>query len=166
MRFHIKYTISKQGEIIMKSEYDVTLREMEVRTVEQRLTVSRDYPVWAHDYRTYTALPIPAGAIVTIVATGTWNIYADPRRLCNAAGSGVTAHNGGEHGDWPISGITEGCMLIWFNDQVHYYPWQATQYPNVVVTQFVSPGGNLGFGPNDNFIQDNQDSISVRVQWN
>jgi len=121
------------------------------------------YPIWAHDYQTYTSLPIPAGAVVHVVAHGTWFIYGNDRG-CSAAGSDARANNGGENGPWPIPGIREGELLVWFGGQVNHYTWHR-RADGDYETQFVSPGGNLGFGPNDNHISDNQGHLDVHVDW-
>jgi hypothetical protein len=133
------------------------------RTIVQTKNVSKDLPIYARDYKTYTFLPIPDGARVEVLAWGQWNIYDDPNRPCGPGGSGIPANNGGDHGDWPISGITEGCMLVWFDNDPHYFPW--TLKDGVPWIPFTFRGSNLGFGPNDNHIEDNTGYITVRVSW-
>jgi len=109
-------------------------------------------PVYAKDYQTSTGLYPGDGTVVTVRAKGVWGIWGSDRR-CSAAGDAEAHEN--EHGHWPVEGVPEGTLLIWFGNQVHYWKWQMLA-PNDYQVSFTFQGNDkLQLGPNDNHLEDN-----------
>jgi len=125
---------------------------------------TKDLPVWAKDYQTSTGLVLPVGTVVTVRAKGVWGIWGNGRR-CSAAGDAKAQPQGKSH--WPVDGAPEGTLLIWFGDQVHYYPWKKLA-DNDYETSFAFQGSaELRLGPNDNHLEDNAEGgyLTVQVSW-
>ena len=117
-------------------------------------------------WNTDVNLEIPPDVNLTLTATGTWDIYGDPSRPCGPAGSGVTANNGGDNGDWPWAGVSEGCLLIYYDRRVADCFTEGDRISGGVYRKTVRyPGGQLTFGPNDNNVVDNEGSLSVRIEY-
>jgi hypothetical protein len=106
--------------------------------------------------QTVTPITLRTGQVAQLAASGTWNIYGNPQRACGPGGSGVPANNGGPNGDWPQTGISEGCLLVYIAGAIRAHFGGDNQL-------LVTGPGVLGFGPNDNRLDDNSGSLRVRV---
>ncbi len=108
---------------------------------------------------TNAAINLRRGQPAQLYASGSWNIYGDPNRPCGPGGSGVPANNGGPNGNWPQTGISEGCLLVYLDGAIQSHFDGNNQL-------LVTGPGALSFGPNDNRLESSKAFAAFNLYLN